>query len=364
MYRIKNPFFVTSHDQLMQHGMSSNRNSKRWDVIAIAENAGLRPQLSGTGLAIARCPFHEDGRPSLMLGERANMWRCMAGCFGGTWHKGIELARELGIDMSSNYERSYTCKSVKAIPTTDNAEKINRSVKAVLRVYLRYLDSRQVTGIEVSQGARAWIRAHGTGMSKHLYVLGTQSIRWLYDSISPSQLSEVGFGTEQKRLVIPGERDVLLAYRDQNGEPLTAQAVATSATQRQRAKYLNLRGRQYLFGLDRWRGGELKDAKRVVLTEGVADCLSLRSARPSVRSRLFGTDDFWTIGIPSANTFRKSWAQYFLDKNVIVCFDHDDAGQTGANHVVELLTDAGVNARSKVIGKEGDDLSSWLSHLS
>jgi 5S rRNA maturation endonuclease (ribonuclease M5) len=70
----------------------------------------------------------------------------------------------------------------------------------------------------------------------------------------------------------------------------------------------------------------LRDNQRIVLTEGETDCILLnQTGIPAVTH---------TAG---ASTFKAQWAQSFVDKDVWVCYDADDAGRKGAKRVEDIL---------------------------
>lgn len=92
-------------------------------------------------------------------------------------------------------------------------------------------------------------------------------------------------------------------------------------------KYLYDKGsRAFLYGLP-----HIKDAKRVLVTEGELDALVAWSHNvPAVSS---------TGG---ANTFMAEWVEDLKDKEVIICYDNDDAGAGGVVKVLSLIPTAKV----------------------
>ena len=75
-----------------------------------------------------------------------------------------------------------------------------------------------------------------------------------------------------------------------------------------------------------YNASKLSSGKRVIIVEGEFDAMLLES-----RGYLAVTS---TSG---AQTFQESWQPLFQDKEVVVCFDHDDAGFAGAQKVVKIL---------------------------
>lgn len=70
----------------------------------------------------------------------------------------------------------------------------------------------------------------------------------------------------------------------------------------------------------------------VYLCEGVIDTLTLLGR------------NFNAVGIPGVSSFKAEWAPLFRNKNVVVCFDKDEAGRRGTEIVLDLLLHAGVHA--------------------
>lgn len=90
-------------------------------------------------------------------------------------------------------------------------------------------------------------------------------------------------------------------------------------------KYLYDRGsKTALYGLHR-----IEDAKTVLVTEGEMDCLVAWSHNiPAVS------------GTGGANTFLEEWGKYFIDKEVILCFDNDLAGGEGMVNALKVIPHA------------------------
>jgi DNA primase len=85
-------------------------------------------------------------------------------------------------------------------------------------------------------------------------------------------------------------------------------------------------GKVSLYGLDK-----IKDESTILITEGEVDCLVAWSANiPAVTS---------TGG---ALSFQEEWAKYFIDKEVILCFDNDQAGGEGMARALDIIPHAKV----------------------
>lgn len=83
-------------------------------------------------------------------------------------------------------------------------------------------------------------------------------------------------------------------------------------------------GKVSLYGIDR-----VKNEKTILITEGEMDCLVA-----------------WSQNIPAVTStggsmsFQKEWADFFKDKEVILCFDNDPAGGEGMVRVLSIIQHA------------------------
>ena len=95
-----------------------------------------------------------------------------------------------------------------------------------------------------------------------------------------------------------------------------------------------------------WRADMLAGASTAYLCEGEIDATTLidigLEQKPGVA----------VVAAPSATTFHNDWAELFREKNVIICFDADEAGRAGAAHVGSLLTGV-ASTISQWLPKEG-----------
>lgn len=94
----------------------------------------------------------------------------------------------------------------------------------------------------------------------------------------------------------------------------------------------------------------------VYLCEGVVDTLTLIG------------QNMRAVGIPGVRSFKVEWLNYFKEKNVVLCLDHDEAGRAGMDYIGKLLSQAGIH--NVILGegmenlptamKEGEDINDWF----
>lgn len=80
-----------------------------------------------------------------------------------------------------------------------------------------------------------------------------------------------------------------------------------------------------------WRAEVMKNASKIFITEGEPDAITL------IDLRLERQLDTAVVAAPSASTFHNAWAELFIGKDVVLCFDADEAGRQGAARVGALL---------------------------
>ena len=65
---------------------------------------------------------------------------------------------------------------------------------------------------------------------------------------------------------------------------------------------------------------------KLVLCEGELDCLAL------IANGIFSVS-----GTCGAGTFKNNWNNYFANKEVIIIYDNDNAGETGSTKVAHMI---------------------------
>jgi len=92
-----------------------------------------------------------------------------------------------------------------------------------------------------------------------------------------------------------------------------------------------------------------KDSDTILLTEGEKDCLVA-----------------WSHNIPAitstggANSFQKEWADLLKDKEIIICFDNDDAGANGMVRTLNILPNAKILLLPDMPNVK--DISDYVTH--
>ncbi|MEM7386300.1 MAG: toprim domain-containing protein [Verrucomicrobiota bacterium] len=112
-----------------------------------------------------------------------------------------------------------------------------------------------------------------------------------------------------------------------------------------RSKWNGERRIRWAFGKpDLWRAFNLSKSVEVYLTEGESDAITL------IDEGMEHPGYSCVVALPSASTFKPSWAKRFARKRVALCFDNDRAGEEARDKVAGHLD--GVAAEIKAIDWE------------
>lgn len=95
---------------------------------------------------------------------------------------------------------------------------------------------------------------------------------------------------------------------------------------------------------------KIKDVKDIILCEGEPDCARL-----------------WQEGIPAVTgtsgvkTFSIKLAEQLIDKNITLCLDTDEAGQSSIENYYNVLSEVGISVKIKELPKEYKDISEYFT---
>jgi P4 family phage/plasmid primase-like protien len=94
-----------------------------------------------------------------------------------------------------------------------------------------------------------------------------------------------------------------------------------------------------LFGGDRLANKNRRTG-RIWIAEGEWDAMALES----VFSELNKNDT--VVGVPGAGVFKKQWIDLFRNRDVVICYDNDDAGREGSQKVARMLHGAASSVKA------------------
>lgn len=256
------------------------------------------------------CPICEDpdksNSPSASMNAEMGVWNCLKGNHGGSIVELVkELKRERGWDI-----RSESMKGRHANP--DYAAKV----------------SERLTGSGRTANAKPLPDDEKISDWTEKLLSSKPALKALQDQRGFTRETIVDFeiGWDGDRYTIP--------VRDEGGELLNVRKYKMGADSSNKMLNITGHGAAQLFRPDILAANE-----QIVLTEGETDCILLNQ-----------------YGIPAvthtagAATFRPNWASKFIDKDVWVVYDNDDAGRKGAKKVEQILAAFAANVYIVDIG--------------
>lgn len=238
------------------------------------------------------CPICENpntsSSPSASMNAETGVWNCLKGNHGGSVYKLVQdLKKERGFDI-----RRESMKGRHADP------KYTQKIQAQLGNSSTPLPSEEVI--------EKWATA---------LISNKTRIKAMMDQrgFDRKTIIEWQIGWDGSRYTIP--------VRDEDGALVNVRRYQMGGAHTNKMLNLPGHGSAALF-----RPDILRDNERIVLTEGETDCILLnQTGIPAVTH---------TAG---ASTFRAAWAQGFIDKDVWICYDADEAGRKGAKRVEDIL---------------------------
>lgn len=252
--------------------------------------------LSGDELRVS-CPYHDDKDPSFSVNLATGMYKCfVADC---KLFDGGNVTKFLAI--------------IEDIPMNDAAQRILDDTKEEVAAPSEEVKTKPTKEFPFTQehiNQRQLALENDSNLREDLI----EKTKWTVETI---KRFEIGFDRASQRFWIPikeNNRLVNIRRYAPDGDP----------------KVVNVTG----FGEARLFPYSNLEEREIFLMEGEKDCI------------LANQHGFNAITITSgAGTFKSNWKQHFVDKDVIICYDIDEAGKDGAKRVADNLVDVARSTR-------------------
>jgi len=247
---------------------------------------------------VACCPCHDDKTASFSFNTGTGLYMCFnSSCKLGS---GGSMAKFLSV--------------IEDIPITEASDRIKKDAKASAPPEPK--KRKPPASTKVFPLRQDDIDQRIAGLMNH-----PERIQYLTDhtfwTLDVMKKYEIGYDAQTKRYWIPiKEHGVLVNVRKYapQGDPKMTQIMGHSEIRL--FPYENLEERE------------------VVIMEGEKDCI------------LANQHGFNAVTVTGgAGTFKSEWKEIFRDKDVVLCYDIDDAGRTGARKVAHLLLDIARSVR-------------------
>ena len=344
-------------------------------VDVVGRDLELRPQ--GRHF-VARCPFHQDNRPSMTVNPERQIWKCWVCDIGGDIFSFV-MRRE-GVDFPAALQILAEQAGIPYEPSTGNKRSergsggdkatLLKAVQLVADAYYRLLESD--SGEEPSI-ARDYLRSRGIeDESRQRFRVGFAPGGWSFaaDLLRQHRISgEIG---EAAGLLLPrrggsGYYDrfrgrLIFPIHDLQDRPISLGgrvipelAARSGQGDSAAAKYINgpetllFRKSHQLYGLQLARDSIRRSGEALVM-EGYTDVIAARQAGIEPIVAVLGT----ALGEQHIKILRR-----FADRVVLV-LDGDAAGQRRAEEVTELFVRADVDLRVMTL-PEGLDPADFIA---
>jgi DNA primase len=324
---------------------------------------------------VARCPWHNDHRPSMTVNQQRQTWKCWPCDIGGDVFSFV--MRRDGVDFPTAVR---TLAELAGIPvqeyrrgkqtepgTPEDKETLLRAMKLVGDAYFEHLESG---ASDDAKTARDYLAQRGiTDESRKRFQIGFAPDSWSY---AVDLLSKHGLGGEVAHAAgVASKRSgggfvdmfrgrLMFPIADLQNRPIALggrliPAIAERHGDRAGGKYINsretllFRKSQQLYGLQLAREAIRRDGE-VLVMEGYTDVVATRQAGIEPVVAVLGT----ALGDQHVKILKR-----FADRVVLV-LDGDAAGQNRADEVLELFVRADVDLRVLTL-PEGSDPADFVT---
>ncbi len=293
------------------------------------------------------CPFHSERTPSFFVNPNLKLYHCF-GC--GASGDAIKFIQEIEhISFADALKKLAAMVNVELPAVQEDKD------KQLYLEYCRNLHEFYKMQLEKSKEAQEHLLKRGLTPSeigeyefgycppgsKAAVQIGSKL------GLSISKILQLGFVKQMSSdYVDVFENRIIIPIKDATGRTIAFGGRALSGE----PKYLNLRDTLYfskrrtLFLMDRAQKA-IKAADFVVITEGYFDAIAMHRAGIKTAVAVLGT-------VLSKDHIIKLSP---LTKNVILCFDNDEAGRRATLKSLLLLTEAGFDATIAAVSEKDPD---------
>ncbi len=342
--------------------------------IADVIGATLELQPQGRNL-VARCPWHNDRRPSMTINQERQTWKCWPCDIGGDVFSFVmkrdgtdfptairTLAELAGIPVDE-----YTRGKKTQPGSPDDRATLLAAIKLASDSYFEYLQSNDLD----AKIARDYLASRGINdQSRQHFRIGFSPDSWSYavDLLKQHQFSgEVAHacGVASPKRSGDGHVDMfrgrlMFPIQDLQGRPIALggrviPAIAERHGDRAGGKYINgretmlFRKSQQLYGLDLARDA-IRTSGEVMVMEGYTDVVASKQAGIETAVAVLGT----ALGEQHVKILRR------FAERVVLVLDGDAAGQNRADEVLELFISADVDLRVMTL-PDGSDPADFVA---
>jgi len=304
---------------------------------------------------VARCPWHDDHRPSLQVNPERQSWKCWVCDIGGDVFEFI-MQRE-GVDFRQALEMLAERAGIELRRgKSQRAEPGSASDKKTLYAAMAWAEQqfrRFLKEAMEADSAREYLRQRGiSDESIDRFHIGYAPDDWTWlinraktANISPAVLQAVGLAGESKKSGRPYDffrGRVMFPIRDTQNRPIAFGGRVLPGSD-DPAKYKNspetrlYSKHEQLYGLD-VAGGAVQKDRHIIVVEGYTDVIMAHQHGIENVVAVCGT------AIGAEHVRPRSLLRRYADRVTLV-LDGDEAGQRRTNEVLELFVAEQVDLR-------------------
>ncbi len=301
----------------------------------------------------ASCPFHHDDTPSFFVSPQKGIWKCFGCGMGGDLIKfvslyenisytqaAVEIARKYGIKLTLKESSEENSKIIESLDFVSSLYSKNISKNAVALSYLRQrgIDSHTLKKFRIGFAENS---------QQIVNELKEAGLLVYYEKTGNLIKSD-----EFYRDMFRGR--IVFPIRDEKGHVIAFGGRSLSG---EIPKYINspdsevFKKSRILFGF--YEGlNYIKELKRVIITEGYFDVISLfqKGIRYAVAP----------LGTSLTGDHAKLISRYA--EEAILMFDGDEAGRKAVRVAVPMLLQEGINVKIFML-PEGEDADSYVRNI-
>jgi len=301
---------------------------------------------------VARCPWHDDQKPSLQVNPERQIWKCWVCDLGGDVFSFVMQREGISFPEALRMMAERAGISLETEPKSQRGSKSDLDKKSLFDAMAWVVEqfTQYFKNSPEATEARKYVQSRGlTDDSQQRFQVGfaPDSWNWLIDrglsrSLSAETLESIGVvrrNDSGKRYDFFRNR-VIFPIRDSQGRAVAVGGRVLPGTANDQAKYINCNEtRLYskshqLYGLDLARDSITKQRQAIVV-EGYTDVIMAHQHGLTNAVAVCGT----ALGESHIRLLRR-----YCD-SVVLLLDGDEAGQKRTNEILELFVGAQMDLR-------------------
>ena len=325
---------------------------------------------------IARCPWHNDRRPSMTVNQERQTWKCWPCDIGGDVFSFV--MRRDGVEFPDAIRTLAELAGIPVEPfkrgpkpqpgSPNDKETLLTAMKLVCDAYFQQLENGTSDDAKI---ARDYLAERGiSDQSRRQFRIGFAPDSWDF-AVSLLQRHKFSGLVAQASGVASAKRDgsgfvdmfrgrLMFPINDLQGRPIALggriiPAIAKRQGDSPGGKYINgretllFRKSHQLYGLDQARDAIVRQGQ-VLVMEGYTDVVAARQSGIEPAVAVLGT----ALGQQHVKILKR------FAQRVVLVLDGDVAGQTRADEVLELFVQADVDLRVLTL-PDGSDPADFLA---